>query len=203
MESPRRSSDRPALLFALVGLAGVVALSVLVGFVGSPDTRFNWTLASVFGTAFGTTLLATATGWLAWSTRSEVRATQDLAELTREQQAATDRPVLLAGKPVWSGSPGSGTLSVTLTNVGLGPAIRVRLWGSYSGHEDWQPRIDPATASAIPPDGKSYDTSMFVSFPEPHQPGGVRGDAFHVEGTYRDRSLNPWRYKLITNWDEE
>ena len=48
---------------------------------------------SIFGTALGTTLLAGATGWLAWSTRSEVRATQQLAELTRRQQAASDRPV--------------------------------------------------------------------------------------------------------------
>jgi hypothetical protein len=80
----RRSPDRPALYVVAALAAAVVALSAIVGFVGAPhDERFSWELASIFGTALGTTLLAAATGWLAWSTRSEVRATQDLAELTR------------------------------------------------------------------------------------------------------------------------
>jgi hypothetical protein len=195
--SRQRSSDRPALLVAAVGLVAVIALSILVGFVGSPHTRFNWTLASVFGTAFGTTLLATATGWLAWSTRSEVRATQDLAELTRQQQAATDRPFLLVGSSGFSGSPDSGAFEVALTNVGLGPALMVRLWATYVD-ADWQPRIDPTTASAIAP-GETASLRMFVSFPEPHR--AVENDAFRFEGTYRDRSLNP--YKLVTNWATE
>jgi hypothetical protein len=58
--------------FGLLALAAVVGLSVLVGYVGAPrHERFDWTLASVFGTALGTTLLALATGGLAWSTRSK------------------------------------------------------------------------------------------------------------------------------------
>jgi hypothetical protein len=100
---------------------GVVILSWLVGRAGAPNgVRFDWQLASVFGTALGTTLLAAATGWLAWSTRSEVRATQDLAELTRRQQAAGERPVVIQGPTGFSGSPDSGYVGITLRNAGLG-----------------------------------------------------------------------------------
>jgi hypothetical protein len=77
----------------VVALAIVFALSLVVGYVGSPDTTFDWALASVFGTAAGTTLLALATAVLASFTWSEVRTTQALAE-------ASDRPfVVLQGTP--------------------------------------------------------------------------------------------------------
>jgi hypothetical protein len=185
-----------------VGLVVVVTGSVLVGFVGSPHMRFNWELASIFGTALGTTLLALATGWLAWSTRSEVRATQDLAELTREQQAASERPVVLLRNASWSGAPDSGALRIDLQNVGLGPALRVRLSASYVGHEDWQPRIDPAPDIPVVAPNTGVSPEMFVSFPAPHdRPGGVRGDAFRVAGTYLDRSMVN-TYEIITSWPE-
>jgi hypothetical protein len=74
--------------------AAVVGFSVLVGFVGAPKhERFGWELASIFGTALGTTLLALATGALAWSTRSEVRATQQLAKLTKHDQDLREMPL--------------------------------------------------------------------------------------------------------------
>ena len=64
----------------MLGLVGLtVAAFLLVGDLASRHEEFNWELASIFGTAVGTTLLALATGWLAYSTRSEVRATQKLA----------------------------------------------------------------------------------------------------------------------------
>jgi hypothetical protein len=114
-----RGSDRPALIVVALALVGVVLLSWLVGRVGAPKgERFDWHLASVFGTALGTTLLAAATGWLAWSTRSEVRATQDLAELTREQYAASERPVVLQRNAIWNGTPENGYLAIDLQNVG-------------------------------------------------------------------------------------
>jgi hypothetical protein len=188
---------------ALVALAAVVALSAVVGFVGSPDTRFGWELAAVFGTALGTTLLAVATGWLAWSTRSEVRATQDLAELTREQYAASERPVVLQRNAGWNGTPENGYLAIDLQNVGLGPALRVRVSASYVGHLDWQPIIEPASATipAIEPNSNAPRIELPVRFPEPYKPEGVRGDGFRVIGTYLDRSrLNT--YEIITSWPE-
>jgi hypothetical protein len=64
-----------------VVLAAVIGLSALVGCVVTDD-GFDWSLASVFGTALGTTLLALATFWLGFNTDQDVRASQDLAVLT-------------------------------------------------------------------------------------------------------------------------
>jgi hypothetical protein len=188
--------------FVLAGLATVAVLSVVVGFIGSSHTGFDWELASIFGTALGTTLLALSTGWLAWSTRSEVRATQDLAELTREQQAASERPVVLLRSASWSGAPDSGALRIDLQNVGLGPALRVRVSASYVGHKDWRPRIDPVDIPVVTPN-TGVSPELFVSFPQPHdRPGGVRGDAFRVAGTYLDRSMVN-TYAIITSWPDD
>jgi len=201
-ETPtRRSSDQPALVVAALALAAVVALSALVGFVGSPDTRFGWELAAIFGTALGTTLLAVATGWLAWSTRSEVRATQELAELTRRQQMASERPdVLLKRSASWSGSPPTGVVSFELHNVGLGPALRVRVSASYTGHADWQPGIDPAEVPVIEA-GTAVTVDLAANFPEPQAAGGVNAAAFAVAGTYLDRSMEN-EYPIITSFPE-
>jgi hypothetical protein len=91
--SQKRRLPLLATTLAAFGLA-VFGLSVLVGFLG-PKPGFQWELASVFGTALGTTSLALATGALAWSTRTEVRATQQLAELTKRDQDARQRPVVI------------------------------------------------------------------------------------------------------------
>jgi hypothetical protein len=198
----RRASDGRALVVALVALTTVVVLSAIVGFVGAPHgERFSWELASVFGTALGTTLLASATGWLAWSTRSEVRATQDLAELTRAQQVASERPIVIPGRPSFSGSPGSGRVEVTLRNAGLGPALRVRVSATYTGHLDWQPSIRQETVPVIGP-GSHEPVNLQTSFSGPHQPGGVRDDAFTISGDYLDRSMEN-EYPIITSWPED
>jgi hypothetical protein len=156
---------RPRFSIALVALL-VVALSVLVGFVGSPHSRFDWELAKLFGTALGTTLLALATGWLAYSTRSEVRATQELAALTREDQAARDRPVVMV--ELWNHDPGKvgGVLKIQLINVGLGPALRVRLGAMYVGVDDGlpKPKIQEVTVTAIPPNDRA-EVELSVTYP--------------------------------------
>jgi hypothetical protein len=80
----------------------VVAAFVLVGQSASRDEGFDWELASIFGTAVGTVLLAAATGFLAWVTRGEVVASRQELELSRQElelsrtayQAST-RPILL------------------------------------------------------------------------------------------------------------
>ena len=110
----------------------VVASFVLVGSVASREKGFDWELSSIFGKAVGTTLLALSTGWLAYSTRSEVRATQDLAELTRESQAASERPLVLFERVAFQETePNRGFLILALVNAGLGPALRIRLRAVY------------------------------------------------------------------------
>jgi hypothetical protein len=197
----RASDDRPVLRVAAALLVAVFALSVLVGFVGAPHgERFSWELTAIWGTALGTTLLAAATGWLAWSTRSEVRATQDLAELTRAQQVASERPVVIQGPSGFSGSPDAGYLQVTLRNAGLGPALRVRVSATYTGQPDWQPSIGHEIIAVIDPGGEAT-VQLPTSFPGPVPPGGVRGDAFPVSGDYLDRSMKN-EYPIITSWPE-
>jgi hypothetical protein len=114
-------------------LVAVVGSFVAVGVWASHEDDFEWELASIFGTAVGTTLLALATGWLAYSTRSEVRATQELAELTRRDQAARERPTVLLERVRYSWDGATGTIEVHLVNVGLGPALRVRVEAAYVG----------------------------------------------------------------------
>jgi hypothetical protein len=73
----------------------------------------------------------------------------------------------------------------------------------YVGHQDWQPRIDQhADIPAVSPD-TGVSPEVFVSFPPPYdRPGGVRGDAFRVAGTYLDRSMQN-AYEIITGWPED
>jgi hypothetical protein len=87
-------SPGKVLAGATIGLAIVVGLSIVVGYVG-PKPGFQWGLASIFGTALGTTLLALATGALAYSTWSDVRATWRLANISQAALDAQVQPVLV------------------------------------------------------------------------------------------------------------
>jgi hypothetical protein len=161
-------------MLALVGLT--VAAFWLVGDLASRHEGFDWELASIFGTAVGTTLLALSTGWLAYSTRSEVRATQQLAELTREGLAASERPlVLLVGTSFTAPQQYEGVLEIVLRNTGLGPALRVRVKATYTGHSDWRPDIAGQVVPVIEP-GEQLRPQLFVSGPQPGPTGGIRGD---------------------------
>jgi len=66
--------------------------------------RSTASVAALVATALGTLGLAVATGALAWSTRSDVRATTDLATVARAERAAASRPaVILVGGPGFKG----------------------------------------------------------------------------------------------------
>lgn len=138
-----RGSSLGALLVLVLLVLAVAVGCWLVGWRASREEKFDWELASIFGTALGTTLLALATGWLAYSTRSEVRATQDLAELTRKDQAARERPLILVQNRHWQpfeDSPG-GDLTVYFRNMGLGPALGIEIGARYTGDAEWEPDI--------------------------------------------------------------
>jgi hypothetical protein len=189
----------------LVALVAVIGLSVLVGFVGAPDDeRFDWDLASVFGTALGTTLLAVATAALAWSTRVDVRATQELATLTKRDQDERERPVvILEYVGVAYNGPTlrpNGVISFGLRNVGLGPALRVAVNATYSDSRypvtvttEIIPAIAPGEIS--PQRNLNFDWKETPPPDEEFQPGG-----FPITGDYRDRSQRH-TYPIITDWD--
>jgi hypothetical protein len=108
-------------------LLGIVMASavgfLLVGlYARRPEAgEFDWELASIFGTAVGTLLLAVATGALAASTSRDVSATGRLAELAVADQVDRIRPAVIGAVDEMQGR----TLRIKLRNVGLGPAVRV------------------------------------------------------------------------------
>src|SRR3954471_17049633 len=77
---------RPSVI-TLIGLVFVfvIAVSVAIGFVGAPERGdFDWELFAVALTGLGTLTLAVATGLLALSTWTDVRASQRVAEAAVE-----------------------------------------------------------------------------------------------------------------------
>jgi hypothetical protein len=85
-------------------------------------------------------LLAGFTGALAWTTSGDVRATIRLADATQEKQRARDRPIvgvrivevrnLVLDPTTRQTVP---TLGLCVKNVGLGPALDLRLRATYAG----------------------------------------------------------------------
>jgi hypothetical protein len=197
--TPQQANPRPKLVVgASMVLVAVVLLSWYVGHQGTEE-GFSWELASIFGTALGTTLLAVATGALALLTSRDVSATQDLAAQGRRDQIERERPVVIAFTAAFNGTYDSGHLSVDLRNVGLGPAVNVRVLATYDDPEQ-QPRIDPWVVPAITP-GATSQFAMYVQF-EAQPPGGVKPDLFTLRGTYLDRSRAPESEQpIITGWE--
>src|SRR5262245_17059696 len=95
-------SDRPYGVLTKPAIAGwlvvlttmSLAVSVIIGYAAK-GSAFDWATAAVAGTAVGTVLLAGFTGSLAWVTSGDVRATWELANLTREDQLARERPLVI------------------------------------------------------------------------------------------------------------
>lgn len=129
---------------ALAVLAVVVVSFVAVGrHTAHAPATFDWEVASIFGTAVGTTLLALATGVLAASTWQDVRASRIVADTATKQLAQSQRehqerirPVVIAGvrdfQPRLDKPRGQenrtltgGWANVVVQNVGGGPAVRV------------------------------------------------------------------------------
>jgi hypothetical protein len=188
-------------------------VAFLVGhFAARKNTgSFDWELASVFGTALGTTLLALATGALAFTTSGDVRATWELARLTGEDQERRELPLVLVqhaevesreAHPV----PGTqlldhvGWLRMSLRNVGLGSALRVEVTTHYI-YADLQPTaIEPAIVPTIPAGDEQW-ANVVVRFRTADWTD-IKGDGFPVEGTYLGRTLRT-EYPILAKWDEK
>ena len=110
-------------------LLASLAVSALVGWLAAPS-GFRWELAAGAGTAFGTVVLAGFTGALAWTTSGDVRATWELADLTRDEQAARIRPAILVWADGWSTGGDRGQLKIIVVNAGLGPGLHIRIHAS-------------------------------------------------------------------------
>jgi hypothetical protein len=193
----------------IVGLLVIVAgLSIPVGFFAATGHEsFSWNVASIFGTALGTTALAGFTGALAFTTSGDVRATWELATLTRADQEARERPIVLLDHAEWQQRredlvPGqdvpsqSGVVDVRLRNVGLGPALRVVIESHYLD-ETHEPEITPGSIAALMP-GELARFELPVVFPR--KPPQIDLDGFKIKGTYLDRSQRR-EYDIIVEWE--
>ena len=158
---------------------------------------FDWGHALEAGVALGTSLLAIFTGWLAWTTRSEVRATSRLAELTAEEQASRERPIVVASPIGFRLSDGGRKchLSLELRNLG-GPALDLQLRAAYQ--EPGLPgpilaRSHPALAS-----GELFPWALFIdaAAPAPIALPPFDPEVLEVEGDCTDRARRE-RYPVI------
>src|SRR5689334_66871 len=94
--TPQNKSPRSLEL--RMGLAGLVifAVSGVIGWLtASEHEAFNWEVAALCATAFGTTALAYATGLLVRQTGESVGLTSETLRLAREDQVARSKAILL------------------------------------------------------------------------------------------------------------
>jgi len=178
-------------------LIAVLLASWWVGYQGEGD-GFSWDLASIFGTALGTTLLALATGALALLTWRDVTATQQLAQQGRDDQEDRVRPVLVVSRARWDREPGTGAdgnIVIWLNNVGGGPALNIEVTADYLG--DPQPEMIESWRSPALAANRETEALIHVEFlawGDKHP----TEQSFRVRGTCEDRHGR--QRPLTTTW---
>jgi hypothetical protein len=189
-DAPYGVLTRRRVLASAIGLVIVIViLAFLVGRYASREHgHFDWELASLFGTAIGTTGLAVATGALAYATSGDVRASWHLAELTRADQAAREQPHVVVQVLAWTlvGTKDLGELVLSLRNVGLGPALRVEYKAFYEPDQEAVPLPQFGILPALMPGETNTVTWSGVRWRAdlgtPYEGG------FRVTGTYYSRT---------------
>jgi hypothetical protein len=194
------TKGRAVLWIGLLTLAALVTAAV-VGFE-AVARGFDWNAAGVAGTAVGTVLLAGFTGALAWTTSGDVRATWELARLTREDQLARERPLIIVQGTRYDRARGAdnpptqfGVLHVEVFNAGAGPAIDIRLRGTTAVGG----RIDARSIDALPSDGR-FPFALVVRPADPKN-DHVPLSGFQLEGDCTDRNESQ-RYPVRYTYSE-
>jgi len=132
---------------------------------------------------------------LAYTTSGDVRATWELAEIARRDQELRDRPmiVITSWQSLFGDPPAdiSGTLPITVRNIGLGPAESLTVQASYLPDPS-KAEIYPGTVSAVMP-GEEVSFELPVIFDGP-TPSDAQYGAFRISGSYQGRLGD--RYEL-------
>jgi hypothetical protein len=182
---------------ALVGLLVVtVGVATLVGYAAKGWHGFAWGTAAVAGTAVATALLAAFTAALAYTTSGDVRATWELAELTRRDQAERERPIVIEKWTHFQGSWMDGSVTVSLVNVGLGPALRLLVSVRYAEGTD-TPSWD-YTYAAISP-GSEVEIKIPTRFKSAID---IDPNGFHLRGSFADRHQRASYAIINRDWEE-
>jgi hypothetical protein len=229
-ERPLSRSNKALVRGLVAAVLVVVALSTVVGFVGTDD-GFDWNLAAVVGTAIGTTLLAGTTGALAFLTRGEVNATQQLAVLTEQEVHALIEQVRTSQAQA-EASEELARLTKRDQDERQQPVVLQQQAGWKEGRVDPKSVFDGEVLLTLRNVGlgpalRVQVTARYVDADQPiyvaHQtipsilpgetipvrlyvmfsaprPEKVRADGFPVVGTYFDRAQRE-RYEVIASWD--
>jgi hypothetical protein len=166
-------------MFGLCVVGAVVLSFVLVGSLASRDEGFDWELASIFGTAVGTTLLALVTGWLGYLSQQDAAA----REKPRVVVARVDHVEGQHPEP----SVAQGRLVVALINAGLGPALRVHVEATYVGGEGASSDISTAPVPVVPPNLEPVPVTLSYSGQRGNKKQFSKTD-FAIFGKFEDRS---------------
>jgi hypothetical protein len=126
-----------AVAFLILAVLTIGVGAVTGWLAKDPHDRFDWSVAAGAATAAGTVFLAATTAWLAYTTNRDVSATWESVSVARRDQQMREQPVVVIEQAGWAGvnSITHGDPSVQyeilfqlqLRNVGLGPAINVRI----------------------------------------------------------------------------
>jgi len=200
---PRRWASR--ILLGLGVLAAFVGVTVggayLVGRFAAPGGEmFSWGEATGAGTAIGTVLLAMVTTALALETRLDVRLTAQLAAERHRRVLLEEHDQRLIG---FDPASGRGTLSVFVTNVGVGPALNVRI-GAVSRSDVPVQRhrieVEAAENAVVPVDATvRFDVPFRVEAdPETGERTAPAPLQFRTFGSCYDRTLTAISDVLVT-----
>jgi hypothetical protein len=183
-----------ALFLLMIGAA------VAVGFAAR-GRGFDWDVASVAGTAVGTSLLAVGTLALAYTTWQDVRASQRIADDTRRslQLAEEDRrdrlrPAVIGAATGLAGDAEGVFLSVEVHNIGGGAAMRVEVTAEYSG--PWDLSVQTTTIPVIV-SGGSFPLAVRLDDVNLEDREFLNLDEFSVRGKYLDRRARRVPLRII------
>jgi hypothetical protein len=202
-------SRRGAAAFGAALVTVVVGVSAGIGFAAQ-GSGFDWDVASVAGTAIGTTLLAVGTLALAYSTWQDVRASQRIAtatsrslELTEQDREERLRPAII-GTVTDIGSDAEGAfLSVEIHNIGGGPAVRVEV--TATRRRGRMPIEIGVTPIAWLPAGGSFPLAVRLFAGDGATAGRLlklSPAGFRVRGEYLDRLARPVPQAII-DWKHD
>jgi hypothetical protein len=157
---------------------------ILFTMSGLHDWLGRWAPAASWLVAIGTILLAAATYWLGRQARDEVK-------IASAEQRARDRPVVVVVPLEVSRASLDPTMGVTvpvlqlrLTNVGLAPALDIRLRVSFDGEGVPEEEVVAVLGAS---EERLRDVSLRQLTADLDSPGAL--SRFSVAGDFRDRNL--------------
>jgi hypothetical protein len=163
----------------VVGVASAAGSTWFANITHSGE--FEWTNAAVTAAAVATALLAGFTGALAWTTNG-------LARAQYEDLAARNRPqVIVDGVSREAGR--DPALTAHVRNVGVGPALDVKLTMSYTGELGLEEGVTSATLAVLEPGADASQTFTWRLGDE--DAAGVDPPAgdFRCSGDFTDHAL--------------